>query len=110
VDPLLRGGAATGRSRDDPSMVSDGVGNVDTTCCGSVSRGGGHAAARDERPAVATASESPRPTLMALPGGPFRMGSTEQRYPADGEGPPRTVPVGTFPIAAHAISNGLVDS
>src|SRR6201989_1522060 len=33
------------------------------------------------------------------------MGSTEQRYPADGEGPPRTVHVDAFRIAAHAVSN-----
>jgi formylglycine-generating enzyme required for sulfatase activity len=47
---------------------------------------------------------------MALPDGLFLMGSTEQRYPADGEGPQRTVPVAAFRIAAHAVSNGLVDS
>ena len=33
------------------------------------------------------------------------MGSTEQRYPADGEGPPRTVCVDAFGIAAHALNN-----
>jgi formylglycine-generating enzyme len=33
------------------------------------------------------------------------MGSTEQRYPADGEGPPRTVRVAAFRIAAHAVCN-----
>jgi formylglycine-generating enzyme required for sulfatase activity len=33
------------------------------------------------------------------------MGSTEQRYPADAEGPPRTVRVAPFRIAAHAVSN-----
>ena len=33
------------------------------------------------------------------------MGSTEQRYPADGEGPPRTVRVDASGIAAHAVNN-----
>jgi formylglycine-generating enzyme required for sulfatase activity len=33
------------------------------------------------------------------------MGSTEQRYPADGEGPPRIVHVAAFRIAAHAVRN-----
>jgi formylglycine-generating enzyme required for sulfatase activity len=33
------------------------------------------------------------------------MGSTEERYPADGEGPARTVTVKGFQIAAHAVSN-----
>ena len=43
--------------------------------------------------------------LLALPGGAFTMGSAEQRYPTDGEGPPRSVPVAPFRIAAHAVSN-----
>lgn len=33
------------------------------------------------------------------------MGSDEQRYPGDGEGPARTVHVAAFGIAAHAVSN-----
>ena len=33
------------------------------------------------------------------------MGSEEERYPADGEGPPRPVHVGGFAIAAHAVTN-----
>ena len=33
------------------------------------------------------------------------MGSTEQRYPADGDGPPRTVRVDASGIAAHAVNN-----
>jgi formylglycine-generating enzyme required for sulfatase activity len=33
------------------------------------------------------------------------MGSTEQRYAADGEGPPRPVRVAAFQIAPHAVSN-----
>jgi sulfatase modifying factor 1 len=45
------------------------------------------------------------PTLLALPTAEFTMGSGEQRYPADSEGPPRTVTVGAFRIAAHAVSN-----
>jgi sulfatase modifying factor 1 len=45
------------------------------------------------------------PPLLALPGGAFRMGSGEQRYPADREGPPRIVDVAAFGIGAHAVRN-----
>jgi sulfatase modifying factor 1 len=76
-----------------------------TTCCGATSRGGDGALAREGRSPVATASSSPVPPLPALPGGEFRMGSTEQRYRADGEGPPRIVHVAAFRIAAHAVRN-----
>jgi formylglycine-generating enzyme len=50
-------------------------------------------------------SGAPVPELLALPAGAFTMGSGEQRYPADGEGPPHTVTVGAFRIAARAVSN-----
>jgi len=61
--------------------------------------------ARDERRAIAIPSGPARTSLPALPGGEFTMGSSEQRYPADREGPPRTVHVDAFQIAAHAVSN-----
>ena len=77
-------------------------------CCGaSVPRRAGQPQARTTNRATPTATVS-RPEdrpLLTLPGGPFTMGSAEQRYPADGEGPPRTVPVEPFRIAAHAVSN-----
>ncbi len=43
--------------------------------------------------------------LLVLSEGAFTMGSTEQRYPADGESPPRAVRVDAFRISAHAVSN-----
>jgi formylglycine-generating enzyme len=85
-------------------MVSSDVRNPGA-CCGAVTREGENAVARDERSAVVTASEVPSPPLLALPGGGFRMGSAEQRYPDDGEGPPRLVRVAAFRIAAHAVRN-----
>ena len=38
-------------------------------------------------------------------GGFFLMGSDDQRFPDDGEGPPRRVTVSEFVIACHALSN-----
>ncbi|WP_181781891.1 SUMF1/EgtB/PvdO family nonheme iron enzyme, partial [Pseudonocardia pini] len=46
-----------------------------------------------------------RTDLVPLHGGEFLMGSHEQRYPTDGDGPPRVVEVAPFRIAAHAVSN-----
>jgi sulfatase modifying factor 1 len=43
--------------------------------------------------------------LVDLPGGSFLMGSMESWYPADLEGPPRTVGVSGFALARHAVSN-----
>ena len=43
--------------------------------------------------------------MVELHGGTFTMGSTEQRYPADDESPPRVVDVGPFRIATRAVSN-----
>jgi len=76
-----------------------------TSCCGAVTRGREDAPAFDEAAAVADASGRPVPTLRALPGGVFMMGSAEPHYPADHEGPPRSVRVAGFRIAEHAVSN-----
>jgi sulfatase modifying factor 1 len=38
-------------------------------------------------------------------GGSFLMGSNDQRFPDDGEGPPRRVTLSEFAIACHAVSN-----
>jgi formylglycine-generating enzyme len=40
-----------------------------------------------------------------LDGGAFRMGSAEQGFADDGEGPVRTVRLSPFAIAAHAVTN-----
>jgi sulfatase modifying factor 1 len=58
---------------------------------------------RPGRPAVVSGVTVP--TSLALSAGQFVMGSSEPGYPADGEGPPRTVDVAAFRIAAHAVSN-----
>jgi len=44
-------------------------------------------------------------SLVELPGGTFRMGSDEERYPDDGEGPSRPVHVDRFRLAAHTVRN-----
>jgi formylglycine-generating enzyme required for sulfatase activity len=51
-------------------------------------------------------ASAPAPSgLLELPGGTFRMGSDEQRYPDDGEDPSRPVHVDGFRIAAHTVGN-----
>jgi formylglycine-generating enzyme len=87
--------------RDD---VGDTMGSA-TTCCGGLPGRDGEGAVMptDFRAAAATPAGLAR--LLVLTGGTFTMGSAEQRYPADGESPPRTVSVNGFRIAAHAVSN-----
>jgi sulfatase modifying factor 1 len=64
---------------------------------------------RETRPSATAGRTSlaslPGLRLMALPGGPFRMGSEDGIFPADGEGPVREVTVSPFEISAHAITN-----
>jgi sulfatase modifying factor 1 len=60
-----------------------------------------------------TAVDAPAPVravpslggLLDLPGGTFLMGSDEQRYPEDGEGPVRPVDVDGFRIAPLTVTN-----
>src|SRR5689334_18519161 len=67
--------------------------------------------ANEPTASVADASTiTPSPTPIAhrwsAPiGGAFLMGSNNQRFPDDGEGPVRKVTVSTFAIACHAVSN-----
>jgi sulfatase modifying factor 1 len=66
-----------------------------------------------DRPAAALDAPDPTPVnavpplagLLALSGGTFMMGSDEQRYPEDGEGPARPVYVDGFQIAALTVTN-----
>ena len=104
-----RGDADAQRRRDDPGMpmlddvrdsATDGRA---TACCGPQSRSAQDAMAWEERGPLAAPSLAS--SLLALPEGVFRMGSSEQRYPADDEGPPRTVRIEAFRIAAYAVSN-----
>jgi formylglycine-generating enzyme len=55
------------------------------------------------RPRTETASV--RTDLLGLAGGTFWMGSDEDRYPEDGESPPRPAHVDGFRIAAHTVTN-----
>ena len=78
---------------------------------------GGHCCAPqralDDRPTTALYAPDPIPVndvpphagLLDLPGGTFTMGSDEQRYPEDGEGPTRPVDVDGFLIAALTVTN-----
>lgn len=74
-------------------------------CCGAATRGGDAAVGLEEHGAVGAAHPAPARSLPVLPGRVYQMGSAEQRYPSDGEGPPRTVRVEAFRIAPHAVSN-----
>jgi formylglycine-generating enzyme len=64
-----------------------------------------------EPTAAASATDiTPSPTPIArrwspLIGGSFRMGSNDQRFPDDGEGPVREVSLSFFAIACYAVSN-----
>src|SRR5688572_29423561 len=78
-------------------------------------RAGGHCCSpqRSTRsPEMATAPPRPRSEtasvrtdLLGLAGGTFWMGSDEDRYPEDGESPPRPAHVDGFRIAAHSVTN-----
>jgi sulfatase modifying factor 1 len=81
---------------------SGDTGTVTTCCGGTTGRNGGGAGGKYQ---TATTFRGGLTRLLVLPGGTFTMGSTEQRYPADGEGPPRPVRVDGFRISAHAVSN-----
>ena len=81
------------------------TGGLAAACCGVKSRSTEAATAGEECGPLAAPSRSLARSLLALPAGAFRMGSSEQRYPADDEGPPRTVRVEAFRIAAYAVSN-----
>jgi sulfatase modifying factor 1 len=59
-------------------------------------------------PAAITIAPSKTPIARRwspLIGGSFRMGSSDKRFPDDGEGPVRNVTVTMFAIACHAVSN-----
>lgn len=43
--------------------------------------------------------------MVELPGGAFRMGTDQESFPADGEGPVREVTVDPFYMDAHAVTN-----
>ena len=71
-------------------------------------------AARAATPSTETADAPARPrhrprrraaALLELPGGTFWMGSDEDRYPEDGESPPRRSTSTASAIAAHTVTN-----
>jgi formylglycine-generating enzyme required for sulfatase activity len=76
-------------------------------CC-APSRSGGHDISH-ELPNVATVTdvhEHVRRDLVALDGGAFRMGTADSDgFPADGEGPVRSVTVSPFRIGRYAVTN-----
>jgi sulfatase modifying factor 1 len=73
-------------------------------CC-SPSRSNADPAAAGAMPAEPRLPPSPGLTLVALDGGPFRMGSEDGIFPADGEAPIREVTLSPFAISAHAVTN-----
>ncbi len=52
------------------------------------------------------AATRPRPGMVRIPGGPFRMGGLDpEAHPGDGEGPVRTVVVRSFYLSPAAVTN-----
>ena len=61
---------------------------------------------RSDTSTIPEAVRSVHDRLVDLPGGPFVMGTdSEEGFPADGEGPQRTVTLAPFRIDSRAISN-----
>lgn len=56
-------------------------------------------------PLAGPARADPATTIIALPGGAFRMGSNDRTFPGDAEGPVREVVVEPFTIDAYAVTN-----
>lgn len=74
------------------------------SCC---TPSGGRTAARHELQSSAVAQATPD-GMVTVPAGEFLMGSEDPHaYPADGEGPQRTVYVDAFRIDACTVSNAL---
>jgi formylglycine-generating enzyme len=77
-----------------------------TACCSlGASLGDVDAVVHEKRWAVTTASAPAVTALTVLPARTFMMGSAEQSYPSDGEGPPHPVHVDGFRIAGRAVCN-----
>ena len=79
-------------------------------CC-SASRGTRPGVGGDDPAAPTLAAAQPRSTVPShdgmklLPGGSFLMGSDDETFPADAEGPVREAVVEPFWIDAHAVTN-----
>lgn len=73
----------------------------DDPCCAP---GRGEPAPVPATPSVDPGS-GPTPDLVAVDAGSFRMGTDDDRFPADQEGPVREVTTGDFGIAAHLVTN-----
>lgn len=91
--------AATSTMQD----VMDGVGDesVRDSCC-APARAVSHAGSAAAR---GPAALSDHRGMVRLPGGAFLMGSNDLTFPADREGPVRSVSVPPFWIDVHAVTN-----
>jgi len=79
-----------------------------SACCGPSGHGGdGGATARADLPAAPHRDPADVVRgMVTVPGGPFLMGSADDdTFPDDGEGPVRSVTVGTFRIDPKAVTN-----
>jgi formylglycine-generating enzyme required for sulfatase activity len=60
---------------------------------------------RSTRPANGSLRQELARDLVDVSGGSFLMGSTNRRFPADGEGPVREVTLDPFSISSHEVTN-----
>ena len=90
-----------------PPVVRSTATRVDDAArTGNPARDGDGAPTRVARTAPVTVDLIARHDLAPLPGGTFRMGTDDAAgFPADGEGPVRTVAVAPFAIARTAVTN-----
>ncbi|WP_408641927.1 formylglycine-generating enzyme family protein [Saccharopolyspora oryzae] len=78
--------------------------STDHSCCGPSRSALDTATTSDPAPEPAATGRSPE--LVSLPGGTFSMGAEDpDGFPADGEGPVRSVTVEPFQVAVHAVTN-----
>lgn len=87
-------------------------GNKNCRCCvpeRGPSKSGGPRLARISGGAANAPSSTLVADMIALEGGPFLMGTTDLRFPGDGEGPVREVTLDPFSISKYAVTNRQFD-
>jgi formylglycine-generating enzyme required for sulfatase activity len=87
-------------------IVMGGDDRQERGCCAPARGMAGRIGTRHEEHRVAPAPHAGTTSMVRLPGGEFRMGTDDRDgFPADGEGPVRSVSVSPFWIDSVAVSN-----